>query len=252
MKTIGLGMTVYNRERYLAGAIESVLRQSLTDWELHIVDDCSTDRSLEIAQDYAAWHPRIKVYAQRPNRGFGYSLRSALAQCNTQYLGWLDSDDELMPNALETMVKYLNEHPGAGMAYSQYSTMDLNGSDTGIGYRCEIPYSPDRLLVDFMVFHLHVIRSDAYHRLGGIDPELKDTVDYDFCLRASEAMEIRSVPEILYRYRQHADSMSVKDRITQIKYSKDAIERALVRRGMSETHRLEIKTRFRLEQIHAG
>lgn len=243
-------MAVYNRDRYLAGAIESVLRQSFSDWELHIVDDCSTDRSLEIAQDYAAWHPQIKVYAQRPNRGVAYALRSALAQCNAQYLGWLDSDDELMPNSLNTMVAYLNEHPGAGMAYSQYSTMDLNGSETGLGYRCGIPYSPDRLLVDFMVFHFHAIRSDAYHRVGGMSPDLNAAHDYDFCLRASEMMQIDRVPDVLYRYRQHADSMSVKDRDIQIEHSRQAIERALVRRGMSETHRLNIKTLFQLERTH--
>lgn len=243
-------MAVYNRDRYLAGAIDSVLCQSFSDWELHIVDDCSTDNSLAIAQDYADRDPRIKVYAQRPNRGCGYSLRSALSQCNAQYLGWLDSDDELMPTALETMVRYLNDHPGAGMVYSKYHTMDLNGHDTGLGYRCGIPYSPDRLLVDLMIFHFHVIRSDDYHRVGGMNPELTAALDYDFCLRASEAMRIDSVPEVLYRYRQHADSMSVKDRTVQIEHSKQAIERALARRGMSETHRLEIQTRFRLERIH--
>jgi glycosyltransferase involved in cell wall biosynthesis len=249
MQTIGLGMSLYNNDRYLASAIDSVLCQSFSDWELHIVDDCSTDRSLEIAQEYAKRHPRIKVYAQRPNRGCGYSLRASLAQCNSKYLGWLDSDDELMPTALETMVDYLDNHPGAGMAYSKYSTMDLNGCDTGLGYRCGIPYSPDRLLVDLMVFHFHVIRSDDYHRVGGMNP-LTAALDYDFCLRASEAMEIHQVPEVLYRYRQHSNSMSVVNRAEQIEASRLAIEQALTRRGMSESHRLEIQTRFRVERIH--
>jgi glycosyltransferase involved in cell wall biosynthesis len=243
-------MAVYNRDRYLASAIESVLRQSLSDWELHIVDDCSSDDSLAIARDYASRDPRIKVYFNDSNEGFGCTLRSALSQCDAQYLCWLDSDDELMPTALETMVRYLDEHPGAGMAYSQYVTMDLNGHDTGLGYRCEIPYSPDRLLVDLMIFHLQVIRSDAYHRVGGINPELRAAVDYDFCLRASEAIEIHQVPEVLYRYRQHADCISHNDRVNQIEQSRQAIERALVRRGMSESHRLEIKSHFRLERLH--
>lgn len=243
-------MTVYNRDRYLAGAIESVLRQSFSDWELHIVDDCSTDNSLEIAYQYAERNDRIRVYAQRPNRGCGYSLRSALAQCRSQYLGWLDSDDELMPNALETMVDYLDSHPGAGMVYSKYSTMDLNGHDTGLGYRCEIPYSPDRLLVDLMIFHFHVIRSNEYHRLGGLNPDLTAALDYDFCLRASELIEIHQVPEVLYRYRQHADSLSVNNWTEQMEQSRLAIERALVRRGLSDRYRIEVKARFRLEKTH--
>jgi glycosyltransferase involved in cell wall biosynthesis len=252
MKSIGLGMAVYNRDRYLAGAIESVLRQSLSNWELHIVDDCSSDDSLAIARSYAARDARISVYAQRPNRGFGYTLRAALGQCNARYLGWLDSDDELMPNALETMVKFLDANPRTGLAYSHYSTMDLNGQYTGVGYRCGIPYSPDRLLVDFMVFHFHVMRSHEYHRIGGIDPSLRAAVDYDFCLRASEAMEISSVPEILYRYRQHADCISVKDRAIQVDHSRQAVERAIERRGMKDSHRLSVQTRFRLEAIDRG
>jgi glycosyltransferase involved in cell wall biosynthesis len=250
MRTIGLGLTVHNRDRYLAGAIESVLAQSLTDWELHIVDDCSSDNSLTIAYQYAKQDDRIKVYPQRPNRGCGHSLRSALSQCNSKYLGWLDSDDELMPTALETMVRYLDSHPGDGMAYSKYSTMDSNGQDLGIGYRCGIPYDYNRLLVDLMIFHFHVIRSEDYHRIGGMDPELTAALDYDFCLRASEVMRIRQVPEVLYRYRLHSESMSVKCRSKQLEASKQAIERALVRRGMADRYRLEVQTRFRLERIN--
>lgn len=242
-------MAVYNRDRYLAGAIDSVLRQTFQDWELHIVDDCSSDKSLAIAVDYADRDSRIKVYSQRPNRGAGCALRSALAQCNTKYLGWLDSDDELAPTALHTMVNHLNAYPEVGMAYSQYSTMNADGQCTGLGRRCNIPYSPDRLLVDFMVFHLRVIRSEAYHSVGGINPQLRAAIDYDFCLRASEVMKIQCVPEILYRYREHPDSISMRDRGVQIEYSRQAIEQALVRRGMAETHRLEVKTMFRLVKV---
>lgn len=249
LKTIGLGMAVYNRDRYLEGAIDSVLRQTFQDWELHIVDDCSNDKSLTIAIDYASRDSRIKVHSHYPNRGAGFTLRSALALCNSKYLGWLDSDDELDPTALDTMVKYLSNHPEVGMAYSQYSTMNADGQCTGIGRRCSIPYSPDRLLVDFMTFHLRVIRSEAYHSIGGINPGLRAAVDYDFCLRVSEVMGIQCVPEILYRYREHPDSISMRDRGVQIEYSRRAIEQALVRRGLAETHRLEVKTVFRLERI---
>lgn len=249
MSAIGLGMAVYNRDRYLRGAIDSVLRQTFQDWELHIVDDGSSDKSLSIAIDYATRDSRIKVYSQKPNRGAGSALRSALGQCNSKYLGWLDSDDELAPTALETMKTHLDAYPEVGMAYSQYSTMDSEGRDTGLGHRCKIPYSPDRLLVDFMTFHLRVVRSEAYHSVGGINPELRAAVDYDFCLRASEVMGIQCVPEILYHYRQHPDSISMRDRGVQIEYSRQAIEQSLVRRGMAETHRLEVKTSFRLVQI---
>ena len=96
---VSLVITVYNRECYLAAAIESVLKQTHTSFELLIWDDGSTDKSVEIASSYAEQDKRISVVAA-PHTGREQALRDALTQTQGKYLGWVDSDDLLHPQAL--------------------------------------------------------------------------------------------------------------------------------------------------------
>jgi glycosyltransferase involved in cell wall biosynthesis len=230
MSTVSLGMTCFNRARYIASAIESVVSQSWADWDLHIVDDGSTDDSVEIAETYASHDPRVHVYRQS-HHGAGHALHHAMSKGQGDYLGWVDSDDELMPNTLEVMVEMLRSRLDVGLAYSDYLAIDNDGQSRGLGRRCQIPYSADRLVVDFMVFHFRLMSRELYESVGGIDPELTAAIDYDFCLKASEVTTILHVPQVVYRYRQHADSISYADRENQARSAKLAIERAFSRRA---------------------
>ncbi|HBL10267.1 MAG TPA: filamentous hemagglutinin, partial [Cyanobacteria bacterium UBA11162] len=96
---ISIIITTYNRDRYLGGAIESVLSQTQGDFELLIWDDGSTDNSLAIAHDYATRDQRIRVVGAK-HQGRGISLKEAIAQTHGTYIGWVDSDDLLAPTAL--------------------------------------------------------------------------------------------------------------------------------------------------------
>lgn len=154
---ISLVITVYNRERYLAAAIESVLNQTRTELELLIWDDGSTDGSLAIAHDYAKQDKRVRVVAT-PHTGRGQALHDALANTTGRYLGWVDSDDLLSPTALEITAALLDSQASVGMIYTDYLVMDETGQIKGLGKRCQIPYSSERLLVEFMTFHFRLIR----------------------------------------------------------------------------------------------
>lgn len=114
---ISLVMTVYNRERYLATAIKSVLAQTYPDFELLIWDDGSTDKSLEIANDYAQRDRRVRVVAAE-HQGRSPALKAAHSQATGAYLGWVDSDDALVPTALEETALVLNGHPELGLVYT--------------------------------------------------------------------------------------------------------------------------------------
>ena len=233
MVQISLGMTVFNRDRFLETAIKSVLGQSFTDWELIIVDDGSTDRSVEIAQKYKDQDPRIHVTCLDANYGAGYALYEAMSQARGEFVGWVDSDDVLAPHALMEMLTALRTNPGYGVAYSNYRNISADGQDIGLGWRCQTPYSKDGMLDNFMMFHFRLIRRALYEAAGGIDPTMPASIEFDFCLRLTEITEVLHVPKSLYYYRLHGDSISSSQRSLQRLHGQLAVERAVSRRKVS-------------------
>jgi GT2 family glycosyltransferase len=128
--------------------------------------------------------------------------------------------------------------------------MDDAGRVGGPGNRTKIPYSRNRLLIDFMTFHFRLMRRDVFDRVGGIDESIPGAEDYDLCLRLSEQTEIRHLARPLYFYRVHDRSVSSERRLWQIMQSKEAIARALARRGMDGEFDIDVELvgRFRLRR----
>ena len=247
MTPISIVMTVYNRERYLKAAIESVLSQTYPHFELLIWDDGSTDNSLNIARNYAKLDPRIKVLAAE-HRGSGYSLMAAIRETAFPYFGCVDSDDLLAPKALAETVPILDANPQVGVVYTNYLLIDEKDCVGGEGHLCQIPYSPEQLLVDPIVFHFRLIRRSAYNSCGGVDPKFASAVDYELCLRLSEVTEIRKINKPLYYYRIHQQNISRQHRVEQILLCHTAVEQALHRRKLADKLELgvELVGQFRL------
>ena len=232
-----LVIPAYNRERFVGAAIKSVLAQTRRDFELIVWDDGSTDGTLAAAREAAGDDPRVRVVAGE-HHGVARTLNDAIRSSAGAYIGWVDSDDLLAPTALAETAAVLDASPAVGMVYTSYLVMDEAGTVRGPGKRCQIPYSPQRLLIDFMTFHFRLIRRSAFDQVGGLDETMPSAEDYDLCLRLSEVTEIRHIDQPLYFYRVHDDSDSQAGRVKQILASRDAINRALVRRGMDSTHEL--------------
>jgi glycosyltransferase involved in cell wall biosynthesis len=247
MTPISIVMTVYNRERYLKAAIESVLSQSYQNFEFLIWDDGSTDNSLNIARNYAKLDPRIKVLAAE-HRGVSYSLMAAIRETAFPYFGCVDSDDLLAPKALAETVPILDANPQVGVVYTNYLLIDENDCVGGEGPLSKIPYSPEQLLVDPIVFHFRLIRRSAYNSCGGVDPKFASAFDYELCLRLSEVSEIRKINKLLYYYRIHQHNFSRHHRAEQIILCRTAVEQALQRRGLADKLELgvELVGQFRL------
>jgi glycosyltransferase involved in cell wall biosynthesis len=252
MTPISIVMTVYNRERYLKAAIESVLSQTYPNFEFLIWDDGSTDNSLNIARNYAKLDPRIKVLAAE-HRGVSYSLMAAIRETAFPYFGCVDSDDLLAPKALAETVPLLDANPQVGVVYTNYLLIDENDCVGGEGPLCQIPYSPQQLLVDPIVFHFRLIRRSAYNSCGGVDPKFASAFDYELCLRLSEVTEIRKINKPLYYYRIHQHNFSRQHRAEQIILCHTAVEQALQRRGLADKLELGVELvgqfRLRLKQV---
>lgn len=234
---------VYNREQFLSQAISSVVNQSFTNFELIICDDGSTDKSLEIANTYAKLDSRIRVLTEKINHGAAYTLKKgfAAANINSKYLCQLDSDDLFDGDTLGKTVKVLEENPSCGLVYTHYQDINVYGERLYPGWRCSYEYSPDQILTVFMLFHFRLFRKSIYHLAGGIDLNFNLVEDYELCLRMSELTEIILVPEILYLYRVHIGSVHTENRLEVIKLTLEAIQAALVRRQMAETHFIDVR-----------
>lgn len=247
--SVSIVITVYNRERYLSKAIESILAQTKKDFELLIWDDGSIDSSVEIAKSYAKNDPRIRVVSAR-HQGQGHALKAAIAATTGDYFGQVDSDDFLAPTALEETAALLDSHPEVGLVYTDYIVIDELGRIKGKGRRCQIPYSKEQLLVDFMIFHFRLIRRSVYDQVGGINEAFESVEDYELCLRLSEVTEILQIKKPLYYYRKHNDSLSHHKQIEQILLSHKASSESLERRGLSNRFevKLQIAGKFLLQE----
>ncbi len=237
---ISIVIVNYNRESYLEEAIASVLAQTWQDLELLIWDDGSTDKSVAIAKAYAQQDGRVRL-VQAHHQGYTAALKAAINLTTGTYIGLVDSDDILAPTALAQTATVLNSHPETGFVYTDYLNIDRDSKVIGYGNRCAIPYSQEGLLVNFMTFHFRLIRRSVYDRVGGVNKSFPCAQDYDLCLRLSEVAQVRRVPEPLYLYRIHSQSISITRRTEQILWSKRAIAQALWRRGLADKLQIDVE-----------
>ena len=235
-----LVITTYNRDRYLGAAIESILTQTRHGFELIVWDDGSTDKSVEIAREYAKCDRRVRVIAAE-HQGRIPSLQNAIAHAKGTYIGFVDSDDLLAPTALLETAAVLEANPEVGLVYTDYLDINQRGKILSYGKRCQIPYSKERLLLDFMTFHFRLMRRDVLDQVGGFDESMAYVEDYDLCLKLSEITEVRHVKKPLYYYRCHPGSDSQRYTKQQAKNSAQAIANAIHRRGMSDRFAIQLQ-----------
>ena len=199
---ISVLLTSYNREHFIAEAIESVQAQSLTDFELIISDDRSGDRTVEIARSYAARDARIRVSVNDRNLGDYGNRRQAASLARGRFLKYHDSDDVMYRHCLSTMFELLDAEPRAAFA--------LSGAGSWAGGPCPMLLTPrcayEREFLGFGLFHqgpaAALFRAEAFTKLGGF-PEVAYAGDYLFWLRACATVNVLLVPGDLFYYRVH-------------------------------------------------
>src|SRR5512135_2066099 len=124
---VSVMMPVYNAQRYVAEAIESILAQTFTDFEFLIIDDGSTDGSLPILERYARRHDRIRLIS-RANTGYLVALNEMLGIARGEFIARMDADDIALPERFERQLCYLADHPGCVMVGSRVIIIGPDGS----------------------------------------------------------------------------------------------------------------------------
>ena len=209
-------MCVFNDAAYLRAAIDSILGQTYTDFELVIVDDGSTDDSAQIAESYA--DPRLRLIRNGVNRGLAHALNVGLAATRSELVARHDADDVSAPTRLARQVEFLERHPYLAAAGTQASFIDGAGrpkraltdrkGETSIEVHWQIMFGSP-LFHGSVMFRTHVVR-DVF---GGYDETMGVGEDYELWSRLMLAGEqLLNLPDVLLRYRVRVDSLSSRYR----------------------------------------
>lgn len=219
-------MTAYNREAYLSEAIASVVASDFDDWELIIVDDGSTDRTPEIAREWAARVPRIRFYQNPRNLGDYPNRNKAASYARGEFLKYLDSDDLIYPHGLRVMLACIQAFPDAGLALSAVA------EETG-------PF-PARLTpveaFEEHYFKRHllgrapgscIIRRAVFESVGGFTGE-RQVGDHELWLRIASEFPVVKMPRDLYWARVHgAQEQFADDEIRKFHLHRNILLEAL-------------------------
>lgn len=260
-----LSVTVlnYNYAHYLPQCLDSILRQTWTDFELLLINDCSTDNSLEVIQPYLA-DPRVVFVNHQQNKGYISSLIEGSDHSRGKYLTVISADDFCVSDrAFETLLQMLEANPDAAWAHSAFGKYDADGNRYQVARHHEESYVragseeySDLLLMRAYALHSGVIiRRAAYKAVGGYNPLARYASDNALWLMlCTEGNAIYCVHE-LFAYRQHGSNMShtVEGIQNSLREHIDAIDTsfALMRTEPAITPRLYHRAIKRILIVHA-
>jgi glycosyltransferase involved in cell wall biosynthesis len=208
MPTISIITPTYNAEKTIAQTIQSVLEQTYTDFELLIINDGSTDRTLDIISTFE--DPRIQVFSY-PNAGHSISRNRGLEKASGDYISFLDADDIWVPQKLEAQLKALQMNTSAAFVYSWSNFIAENGDFLRKGhyFRAEGNVYLKLLVRNFIENGSNpLIRKQVFTTVGVFNPTLKAAPDWDMWLRIAKEYEFICVPEAQILYRESAQSVS--------------------------------------------
>ncbi len=206
-------MTSYFREDFIQEAIESVLASTYENFELIIVDDCSKDKTVEIARSYAARDARVKVYVNERNLGDYPNRNKAASYATGKYLKYIDADDYIYPWGLELLVKMMEEFPDAGwglcsLEQDEYRPFPFVLANTAEIYNYEY-FGPG-------IFHKaplsSIIKKDAFDVIGGFSGK-KHLGDYELWHLLALKFPVVLMPHGIVWHRIHDNQQSKENRV---------------------------------------
>jgi glycosyltransferase involved in cell wall biosynthesis len=232
---ISVLMPAYNARRYVREAVDSILTQTLGDFECIVIDDGSSDDTLAIVNALAARDPRIRVL-NGPNAGVSASLNKGLALARGQFIARMDADDISLPTRFEKQARFLQERPNYVLVGSRCMLIDPDGFPI-----CEkTDIVDDHEEIDSLLLRMSwplvhpavMMRTDALRKVGGYDTRYRTNQDHDLFLRLAEVGRLANLPEVLLNYRQHFQSIGATKLASQAMTVVDIAKAAHARRSI--------------------
>ena len=202
-------MPVYNREQYIKKAVESILNQTFTDFEFIIVNDGSTDKTLEILQSFD--DKRIKIINNETNKGIVFSRNRGIKAAKAEFIGMFDSDDVALPEKFEIQLKFLKENPEFGMVGAWVKWIDENDKILKGKWKLS---RPSIEIPAIMLFRNYFIQSSVLIRKevlpeGLYSKGLEIGEDYKMWFEVSLKHKVTNIHQYLVLYRMHSENISI-------------------------------------------
>lgn len=204
---VSIILPTYNGSMYIKQSIDSILRQTYKNIELIVVNDSSTDDTLEIIKRYAEKDSRIRIVNNQVNKGLPVSLNIGFSVAKGRYLTWTSDDNYYDDNAIEIMVDALNK--GVDFVYAKCYVIDSQGKKI----RVSSTDVPDKLKLNNCVWACFMYTRKVYTKVGRYNPCYRLIEDYDYWLRIHElGFEMQYLDQFLYYYRIHNKSLTMLKR----------------------------------------
>lgn len=209
-------MPVYNSDKYVKQAIDSILQQSYKEFELIIVNDGSKDNSLSIIKSYN--DQRIKLISNPENKGLIYCLNFGITQCKGKYIARMDADDISLPERLQEQVKYMELNPNVGVCGCDYIQFK---NATEKRHKADVDYDT---ILSYMIFNCSIVHPSLIIRksvLESLDTvfnmDFKHAEDYELWSRLIFETKFSAVSKVLFKYRLHEQQVTEVNKQAQIK-----------------------------------
>jgi len=234
---VSVVMPVYNCERYVAKAVESILAQTFADFEFLIIDDGSSDESPAIMRRYQELDSRIR-FSQRPHENGNYvtALNHLIEMARGEFIARMDADDISSPERFDRQVAYLRAHPKVVAVSSRILCVD--NELCPIREMCteetheRIDEAHMRAEPGQMSHPAAMIRTDAIRRVNGYRADYCSAEDFDLWLRLAEIGSLANLPEVLLTWRLHGQSVGATRHAIQQSIVQQAVRDARLRRGL--------------------
>lgn len=205
MPKVSIVLPTYNGQKYIRESIESVINQTFQDWELIIVNDCSTDSTPVIVEEFADLDARIKVIHNDTNKKLPASLNIGFDSAKGEYYTWTSDDNYYLPQAIEEMVNYLDNHGDEQMVVADMDIIDANNQFIT---SCE-QYNDTKMYVNDCVGACFMYRKQVLNTIGIYDENMFLVEDYEYWLRILFYYgTIGHINKTLYIYRAHAGNLT--------------------------------------------
>ncbi|MEB3181393.1 MAG: glycosyltransferase family A protein [Nostocaceae cyanobacterium] len=225
MPKVTVVIPTYNSMTYLPAAMETALSQTFTDFEVLVVNDGSTDGTVEWVSQLT--DPRVRMISQA-NQGLAGARNTGVTNAQGDYIAFLDADDLWEATKLEKQVRCLDENPAVGVVYTWTALADENGKPTGRLIASHAEGNVWRQLLEFNIVgsgSTPLIRKQCFESVGLFFPDVSPSDDRDMWLRISQKFSFAVVKEPLIYYRQHPHNSTKKCQV-MLEKSRILIERA--------------------------